>query len=160
MEVTEREDYLTISKEEVLIRVNSKVKSFRKDWIKAMAQDDFIEYDNVRIKDDTISLTRSYRSKQPSGGIFIKMENHPKGTVLKSKIYIHTDLGKFFQYSLAGLTLLVSFLFQLWEFSIAGIFFTLLIELVIFVYPAMINREGLNDLEFYYQRLLNEIKRG
>ncbi len=160
MEVHEREDYLSISKEEVLARVNTKIKSFKKDWIKSMAQQDFIEYDKVKIKEDTISLTRSYRSKQPSGGIFIRVENHPKGSAMKAKIFIHTDIGKFFQYLLAGLVLLGSILFQMWEFSIPGIFLTLLIELVIFIYPAISNREGINDFEFYYQRFLNDIRKG
>jgi hypothetical protein len=108
MEVNEREDYLSISKEEILARVNTKIKSFQKNWIKSMAQEDFIEYDRVRIKEDTISLTRHYRSKLPSGGIFIRMEDHPKGTLLKSKIYVHTDTGKFHQYFLASLVLFVS----------------------------------------------------
>ncbi len=160
MEVHEREDYLSMSKEEVLARVSRKIKSFRKDWIKSMAHEDFIEYDKVKIKEDTISLTRSYRSKQPSGGIFIRVENHPKGSVLKAKIFIHTDIGKFFQYFLAGLVLLISILFQLWEFSISGIFLSLLIELIIFIYPAIANREGINDFEFYYLCFLDEIRRG
>ncbi|MCE2997085.1 MAG: hypothetical protein ACK5RG_03890 [Cyclobacteriaceae bacterium] len=159
MEVTEREDYLPISKEEVLARVNTKIKSYRKDWIKSMAREDFIEYDKVKIKEDTVSIGRSYRSKQPSGGIFIKVESHPQGSILKTKIYIYTDTSNFFKYFLGGLVLLVSILVQLWEFSIGGIFLTLLIELVIFIYPAILSLEGTNNFEFYYQLFLREIKK-
>ncbi len=159
MEIIEREDYLSISKEEVLARVDSKIKGFRKNWIKSIVQEDFIEYDKVRIKEDTISITRAYKSRQPSGGIFIRLEHHPKGVLLKSKIYIDTSLSKFFRYFFGSIALLVSVLFQLWEFSIAGIFLTLLIELGIFIYTAIIDREAMNDLEFYYQRFIKEIER-
>jgi hypothetical protein len=159
MEINERSDYLSISKEEFLARIDRKIKSVRKDWASAeMHNDNFIEYDKVQLKGDTLFLTKSFHTKQPRGGIAIKIENSPKGIVLRSKIYIDESTGKFFQYFLGSLVLLVSTVIQLWEFSIPGIFLTLLIELIIFIYPAVTNRETLNDLEFYYQKLLRDIE--
>ncbi|MEQ9413978.1 MAG: hypothetical protein RIF39_09110 [Cyclobacteriaceae bacterium] len=145
--------------------VRKKIKGHKSDGLDRLVSfPPHLEFENVSISDRKMVIEKSMkpfdgfsRYRGISETIESEIVGRGEQTILKTQIHLHTAAYDFIKYfiglgfALSGLTWLIL------DFDIKILAGLIVVEAVIFFLPKLFQQTAVDDLTFYYNRIIEEL---